>query len=99
MFTLARKFDIIVFNEVLLYLDHKTIFEKYARHLNENGKIIASVVMLRKLMYRLRVANIWKSGSLFFNLTDKLTLTARLYNQKLNWDIKILSPISTRQEK
>jgi 2-polyprenyl-6-hydroxyphenyl methylase/3-demethylubiquinone-9 3-methyltransferase len=99
LFTPVGKFDIIVFNEVLYYTDHKKIFEKYVHHLNENGKIIASVVRVKKLGYKSRFANIWKSGALFFNLTDELTLTATVNNKKLNWDIKILSPISTRQKK
>jgi 2-polyprenyl-6-hydroxyphenyl methylase/3-demethylubiquinone-9 3-methyltransferase len=99
LFIPARKFDIIVFNEALLYLDREKIFEKYLHYLNENGKLITSMVMVKNLKYKLKVGNIWKSASLFFNLTDELTISGTVYDQKLSWNVKVLSPISARQEK
>lgn len=56
----AEKFDVIIFSEVLLYLDFKNIFDCYRDFLNKDGVIIFSLY------------HSWRTKMIMWNMRTKL---------------------------
>jgi SAM-dependent methyltransferase len=79
-----RSFDIIVFNESLMYAKRPVdVLLRYSRSLNENGLMIVSIFRTG-----LRRA-IWRSLNKYFAVTNSTTVKNQ---QGQVWDIKVLWP-------
>jgi SAM-dependent methyltransferase len=77
-----RSFDIIVFNESLMYAKRPVdVLLRYSRSLNENGLMIVSIFRTG-----LRRA-IWRSLNKYFAITNSTTVKNQ---QGQVWDIKVL---------
>lgn len=51
-FTPQHKFDVVVFSDVLYYVEHEKVLKQYEGYLNPNGVIIISIFhQTEKLMY------------------------------------------------
>eukprot|EP01038_Epipyxis_sp_PR26KG_P013067 gene13067-17516_t len=75
-FNTTRKFDIIVFNEVLYYTNHNFIMNKYKEFLSPNGLIIISVWFQEKgVGYpKKMVETIFSDAKLIFRQVDEMKL-------------------------
>ena len=80
-FTTTKKFDIIIFNEILYYLDAINIIKKYEEYLHFNGFFVISIWDHPKTKL------IWELINLRYDCIDSLQL---LHNQTNNkWHLGI----------
>jgi 2-polyprenyl-3-methyl-5-hydroxy-6-metoxy-1,4-benzoquinol methylase len=89
-FHTEEKFDIIIFNEVLYYLDYRAALIKYSSLLNENGIVIISMFRNKNFFIRIRLRKIWRVCRLFFEMYEELKLTGKKIDQSLTWDMRIM---------
>ena len=78
---LSVKFDLIVFSEVLYYLNFRKIFETYKNLLNSEGLVIISLY------------DTWRTRLIWWKINRKLNsiLTYKVYNENkgVSWKIKL----------
>lgn len=68
----SHKFDVIIFSEVLYYVDHEKIIDKYISLLNPNGIIIISIFHQKDaILYE----NIFKYGRQVMDLIDEMEMS------------------------
>ena len=69
-FVPSHKFDVIVFSDMLYYLDHENLLKQYARYLNPGGHVIIAIFAKStdKLMYE----NIFSTARALFNKVDEI---------------------------
>lgn len=78
-----RRFDVIVFNEVLYYLDRpRRAVSRLARALEPEGHIIVSV-------FRNETDWVWRKLEPICDSVDAVTVT---HGSGLTWDLRLLSP-------
>jgi 2-polyprenyl-3-methyl-5-hydroxy-6-metoxy-1,4-benzoquinol methylase len=78
-----HRFDTIVFNEMLYYVNHKHIMKRFARFLNPDGIIIISIWYSDKVT-NLMTKIFQDAGALFNQIDDsRLSGSTTIKNQKL----------------
>lgn len=78
-----HRFDTIVFNEMLYYVNHKHIMKRFARYLNPNGIIIISIWYSDKVTNLM--TKIFADAAVMFTQIDdsRLSGSTTIKNQKL----------------
>ncbi len=89
-FRAKKKYDVIVFNEVLYYLDEMAVFEKYRHFLKRGGIVIVSLYRTKHHQYDARV---WRSAKKYFKAIDLLELTGAAKKMKVIWKIAIMKTL------
>ncbi|MDP2630849.1 MAG: class I SAM-dependent methyltransferase [Candidatus Uhrbacteria bacterium] len=89
-FRAKKKYDVIVFSEVLYYLDEAAVFEKYRNYLKKNGILIVSLYRTNRHHFDERV---WKSAKKYFKTIDSLELTGTAKKMKVTWKIALMRKI------
>ena len=68
----SHKFDVVVFSEVLYYVDHEAVIQKYIKLLNPNGIIIISIFHpAEQLLYE----NIFQYARKVMKLIDEMEMS------------------------
>lgn len=68
----GQKFDVIVFSDVLYYVEYEKALRQYAEYLNPNGIFIISIFhQTEKLMYE----NIWSYARTTYKLLDEMDIS------------------------
>ena len=71
MFRPTQKFDMIIFSEMLYYVEHQKILSQYGEYLTPNGIIVISIFYLgEKLLYE----EIFKFAQNHFQLVDQIDI-------------------------
>jgi len=85
----ARKFDVIIFNEILYYTDFESVLNKYIDVINPNGIFIFSIY---------RKGNqfdvIWKAIARIFHVIEVVEITVGNNTGTVTWNIEV----ATRRE-
>ena len=69
MFQPTHKFDMIIFSEMLYYVEHEKILAQYGKYLTPNGVIVISIFYRgEKLLYE----HIFKFSQSYFLLVDEI---------------------------
>ena len=69
-FVPTHKFDVIVFSDMLYYLDHEKILKQYSAYLFPGGHIV--IAIFAKSTEQLMYINIFKSARTLFNMIDEI---------------------------
>jgi 2-polyprenyl-3-methyl-5-hydroxy-6-metoxy-1,4-benzoquinol methylase len=78
-FNPTHKFDVIIFSEVLYYVDHEKVIQKYIELLNPNGIIIISIFHpTEKLLYE----NIFQYARSVLTLIDEMEISGLIRKKK-----------------
>lgn len=85
-----KKYDAIILNEVLYYLDEIAVFEKYSGQLKKNGILIISLYRTKNHHYNERA---WKHAKKYFTIVDSLELTGTAKKMKVIWKIAVMKTI------
>lgn len=85
-----KKYDAIILNEVLYYLDEIAVLKKYAGQLKNNGILIISLYRTKNHHYDERV---WKHAIKYFTIIDSLELTGTAKKMKVTWKIAVMKKI------
>jgi 2-polyprenyl-3-methyl-5-hydroxy-6-metoxy-1,4-benzoquinol methylase len=81
-------YDIIVFNEVLFYMDEMNAFKKAINLLSKNGVIIVSQWKMKNYANDQRM---WKISKNFFTSVDSIEISGKVKNSQLvAWRIDVL---------
>lgn len=83
------KFDIIIFNEVLYYMDYKKALKKASRMLAEGGKLIVSIYRTKQRHDK----EIWQASRIFFKQMDAIRISSAM-GKRSTWRIEILDLLS-----
>jgi len=83
-----EKFDIIIFNEVLYYVDYKKALKRFSEFLAANGTIIISVYKNPAISESLE--KIWNVTDSMFETMEHTILCKKSNSGALWWDIKAL---------
>lgn len=79
------KFDIIIFNEVLYYMDHKGALEKARTMLAKGGKLIISIYRTKQRYDK----EIWNDSKMLFKPLEA-TQISRMIGKKSTWRVEVL---------
>ena len=82
-FVPTHKFDVIVFSDMLYYLDHEKLLKQYIEYVNPGGYII--IAIFSKSIERLMYENIFSTARALFNKVDEIDIggwTMRRQNDK-----------------
>jgi len=75
----THKFDVVIFSEVLYYVDHEKILDKYIELLNPNGIIIVSIFHQKEaILYE----NIFKYGRKVMDLIDEMEMSGYIRKKR-----------------
>lgn len=85
-----KKYDVIIFNEVLYYLDEIAVLKKYSGQLKNNGILIISLYRTKNHHYDERA---WKHAKKYFTIVDSLELTGTAKKMKVIWKIAVMKKI------
>ena len=86
-FKTKNKFDIVIFNEILYYLDDIEIFKKYSEFLKSKGIIIMSLYRMKNKRYDRQIR---KNSKKFFKAKDAIEISGRIKNQNVIWRVEVL---------
>jgi len=86
-FKSGTKFDVIIFNEVLYYLDEKEALTHALKLLKKNGVVIISLYRTSKKHYD---EKIWQVFKKFFTEIDGTEISGHIKNQDVTWRISVL---------
>jgi len=82
------KYDVIVFNEMLYYVDLKNILTKYQKLLNRNGLFIIS---LFSTMEHKEYRPILKTCNKLFKTLNSLDISGEVKKRKVTWRVRVFS--------
>lgn len=86
-FNSKEKFDIIIFNEVLNYLDEEFCLKKALDLLSKDGKAIISLYTIKnKSSYPI----IWEAAKKIFNIEQRIDISSTINMEYVTWEIGIL---------
>jgi len=86
---IKKKFDVIIFNEVLYYLDDAASFQHALKLLNKNGLVVISLYQTKKMKYNDRV--IWETSRKFFVPIENVEVKGVVRDGRLvTWRIEVL---------
>lgn len=86
-FKSAAKFDIIIFNEVLYYMNENDAFNKAGNILAKGGKIIVSLYKMKNKRYGQKI---WKVSKQFFRSVEAIEIIGVVKKQKVTWRVEVL---------
>jgi 2-polyprenyl-3-methyl-5-hydroxy-6-metoxy-1,4-benzoquinol methylase len=86
-FQADQKFDAIVFNEILYYVDDADILAKYSRFLKRGGKVIISVYRMSSERHDKQII---KNSRKHFAFREAVEVTGEAGGQKVTWRIEVL---------
>lgn len=87
IFQTKRKFDVIVFNEVLYYVDDTEIFAKYTNFLKDKGLVILSLYRMKSERHDRPII---KHSRKFFDFQEALEVSGDAGGQKVIWRVEVL---------
>lgn len=95
-FPTERKFDVILFNEVLYYLEEEAAIRHAVKLLKENGLIVISLYSQKKMHYNDMA--IWNLSRKFFTPMEKIEIRGVVADGRLvTWRIEVLSLGANKQ--
>lgn len=86
-FESSKKFDVIVFNEVLYYLDEKSAFKQALNSLTKNGVIIVSLYQMKNKRYD---QQIWQASRKLFKTIEVIDILSKVKRQAVTWKVEVL---------
>ena len=86
-FKSSKKFDVIIFNEVLYYMDENSAFEQALNILTRNGIILISLYQMKNKRYDQKI---WKASRKFFKTTEAIEVSSKVKNQLVTWRVEAL---------
>lgn len=86
-YKVESKFDIIIFNEVLYYMDHEKALKRASRMLVDGGRLIVSIYRTKQRHDR----EIWNITRNFFNPIEAVQIS-RMIGRRSTWRIEVLEP-------
>lgn len=86
-FKSSYKFDIIIFNEVLYYMDEDSAFNQALNMLAENGVVITSLYQMKNKRYDQKIR---KASRKFFKTINAIEIKSRVKNQNVTWRVEAL---------
>jgi 2-polyprenyl-3-methyl-5-hydroxy-6-metoxy-1,4-benzoquinol methylase len=89
-FTTSETFQVIVFNEVLYYVDFEAIIGRFLGFLAEDGLLIVSMCKSEKSTPGLRA---WEYLDKHFRTVESVALTGTTLAKLITWEIKVLAPL------
>lgn len=90
-FKAQNKFDIIVFNEIIYYLDTIKTLKKSLKLLNSDGLVIISLSYRDKNERgQVRSKKIWEISQRFLKTVKETVITGEAGGEKFTWQIKVL---------
>ena len=81
------KYDIIIFNEVLYYMDEKIALKQALNILAKNGKIIISLYRMKNKRYDQKI---WQTSRKFFKSIEATEITSIVKKQLVTWRVEVL---------
>lgn len=81
------KYDVIIFNEVLYYLDEVKALEKAKNLLSKNGKIIVSLYQMKNKQYDQKI---WKIVKKLLKSVEAIEISGKVKKQLVTWRIEVL---------
>ena len=89
-FTTTENFQVIVFNEVLYYVDFEAIIGRFLGFLAEDGLLIVSMCKSEKSTPGLQA---WEYLDKHFRTVESVALTGTTLAKLITWEIKVLAPL------
>lgn len=86
-FETKRKFDVIVFNEVLYYLDDAEIFAKFTNFLKKGNIVILSLYRMKSERHD---KPILKNSRKFFDFGEAIEVSGDAGGQNVTWRVEVL---------
>lgn len=86
-FKSSTKFDAIVFNEVLYYLDERAALKQVLNLLSNNGIVIISLYKMKNKRYD---EKIWKTSRKLFKTMEVIEITSTIKRQEVTWRVETL---------
>lgn len=86
-FKTRKKFDAIIFNEVLYYLDDVKIFEQYSMFLKNKSIVIMSLYRMGNKRYDKLIL---RHSKKFFKLQEAVEIVGIIKKQKVTWRIEVM---------
>ncbi len=86
-FTSATKFEIIIFNEVLYYMNEVDVLNRALNILTKNGIIILSSYQMKNKRYDRKI---WKASKKFFGSVEAIEITSTVKKQMVTWRVEVL---------
>lgn len=86
-FTTKKKFNAIVFNEVLYYLDDKLILKQYSKLLNKDGFLVISLYRTNRKRYDRQII---KNSKKLFSVISTIEVSGKTKGQNVIWQISVL---------
>jgi 2-polyprenyl-6-hydroxyphenyl methylase/3-demethylubiquinone-9 3-methyltransferase len=86
-FKSPKKFDVIIFNEVLYYMDENFAFYQALNILTKNGIIIVSLYQMKNKRYDKKI---WKAGRKFFKTAEVIEVSSKVKKQHVTWRVGVL---------
>jgi 2-polyprenyl-3-methyl-5-hydroxy-6-metoxy-1,4-benzoquinol methylase len=72
----SKGIDVVVFNEVLYYVNHVEVMKKMSKLMNKNGIVVISNWFTSKVEYSNTILQtIFKDAEIIYNLLDEITVT------------------------
>ena len=87
LFETKKKFDVIVFNEVLYYLDDAEIFAKFIKFLKEGGIVILSLYRMKSERHD---KPILKNSRKCFDFREAVEVSGDAGGQRVVWRVELL---------
>lgn len=89
-FTTTETFQVIVFNEMLYYVDFEAILGRFLGFLAEDGKLIVSMCKSEQYTPGLRA---WQYLDKHFRTLESVAVTGTTLSRQFTWEIKVLAPL------
>lgn len=86
-FKSSKKFDIIIFNEVLYYMDGNSALDQALNILTKNGIVITSLYQMKNKRYDQKIR---KASRKFFKIIDTIEIQSKIKNQDVTWVVEAL---------
>jgi len=86
-FKSKAKFNIIIFNEVLYYMDEESTIKKALNILAKDGKVIVSLYRMKNVHYD---QEIWKTSRKFFKSVEAIEIKSVIKKQLITWRVEAL---------
>jgi len=90
-FKTKNKFDIIIFNEVLYYMNETEVLKKASEFLAKNGKIIVSLYRMKNKRYDQKI---WKASRKLFRSIEAVEIVGTAKKQSVTWRVEVLGRCS-----
>ena len=83
-----KQYDVIIFNEVLYYMDEERSIDKALDLISIGGKIIVSMFNFSNNIDK----QIWLLCNKKLQLIDSITVVGKVNNDQIEWTIKVFEP-------